>query len=75
MITIRLSMNGESPMTSPVRGLRSGAPGIAVSNATATITVSAPHIAYRRPRASSAGPTSGASSIGSPWPAPATAGS
>ena len=33
MITIRLSMNGESPMILPVSGLRSGAPGIAVSSA------------------------------------------
>ena len=32
MITIRLSMNGESPIMSPVSGLRSGAPGIAVSS-------------------------------------------
>ncbi len=28
MITIRLSMNGESPMIEPVTGFRSGAPGI-----------------------------------------------
>ena len=28
MITIRLSMNGESPMMASVSGLRSGAPGI-----------------------------------------------
>ena len=38
MITIRLSMNGESPITRPVTGSCSGAPGITVSSAMATIT-------------------------------------
>ena len=33
-------MNGESPMILPVSGLRSGAPGIAVSSAIATSTAS-----------------------------------
>ena len=33
-------MNGESPITAPVTGLRSGAPGIAVSSAIAAMTAS-----------------------------------
>ena len=45
MITIRLSMNGESPMIAPVSGLRSGAPGIAVSSAITTTTPSVAHSA------------------------------
>ena len=36
MITIRLSMNGESPMIFPVSGSRSGAPGMTVSSAIAS---------------------------------------
>ena len=74
MITIRLSMNGESPMISAVSGSRSGAPGIAVSSA-----ITSEH-ARASPRARSAGPRAspsgddlgGSSSSGS---SPASAGS
>ena len=45
MITIKLFMNGESPMIFPVSGLRSGAPGMNVSNAIAASTTSVAHIA------------------------------
>ncbi len=38
MITIRLSMNGESPMMSPVSGSRSGASGRTVSSVITAIT-------------------------------------
>ena len=42
MITIRLSMNGESPKMAPVSGLRSGAPGGSVSSTISAITPSRP---------------------------------
>ena len=38
-------MNGESPMIFPVTGLRSGAPGIAVSSVTPASTASVAHSA------------------------------
>jgi hypothetical protein len=38
IMNTRLSMNGESPITLPVSGLRSGAPGNTVSSAIAAIT-------------------------------------
>jgi len=72
MITIRLLISGESPMMSPVSGLRSGAPGGSVRAAMTANTASTAHSAQRRPRASStgsiAGPSSRASSSGSAWP-------
>ena len=55
IITIRLLMNGESPMMSPVSGLRSGAPGGSVSAAITASTASTASPAQRRPLASSAG--------------------
>ena len=45
MIRIRLSMNGESPITRPVSGSCSGAPGITVSNTMTAITASVAHSA------------------------------
>ncbi len=42
MMKIRLSMNGESPMTASVSGWRSGAPGITVSSTTAATETSTP---------------------------------
>ncbi len=45
MITIRLSISGESPITLPVSGLRSGAPGITVSSVITASTASVPHSA------------------------------
>jgi hypothetical protein len=45
MITIRLSMNGESPITEPVTGLRRGAPGMAVSSVIERSTASVAHSA------------------------------
>ena len=72
MITIRLLMNGESPMMSPVSGLRSGAPGGSVSAAITASTASTARPAQRRPLASSAGsiawPSSRASSSSSARP-------
>ena len=68
MITIRLSMNGESPITLSVTGSRSGAPGIAVSSVMPTSTASAPHIAQRSPRLSASGEISSSSSIAQPSP-------
>ena len=58
IITIRLLMNGESPMMSPVSGLRSGAPGGSVSSAITASTPSTAKPAQRRPLASSALSTS-----------------
>ena len=45
MITIRLSISGESPMIRPVSGLRSGAPGITVSSVMTSSTASVAHSA------------------------------
>ncbi len=57
MITIRLLMNGESPMMSFVSGLRSGAPDGSVSAATTASTSSTASPAQRSPFASSAAST------------------
>jgi hypothetical protein len=57
MITIRLLMNGESSMMSPVSGLRRGAPGCSVSAAITATTATTARPAQRRPLASSAGST------------------
>jgi hypothetical protein len=68
IITIRLLMNGESPMMSPVSGLRSGAPGGSVSAAITISTATTASPARRSPRASSAGSTSWPSSRASSCP-------
>ena len=60
MMNSRLAMNGVCPMMSPVCGSRRGAPGGRVHSATTASTPSSARPALRRPRESSAGSTSSA---------------
>ena len=75
MIRIRLSMNGESPMMSPVIGSRSGASGNTVSRPITTSTAAVAISAYRRPFASASGETSGPLSASSDSSSVSSAGS
>ena len=59
---MRLSMNGDVPMMSPVTGSRSGAPGGSVSSRITTSVAPNQIPAERSPRLSASTLTSGASS-------------
>jgi len=52
--TIRPFMNGESARMLPVSGLRRGAPGRSVKSANTASVARIAHVAYRKPRDSSA---------------------